>query len=492
MVSMARALGQRTFALETIARRLTRIGISLLIVAAIAAFYFFIFTRANSTTIALTFLLATLGIATRWGLVEGIVTSVAGVMSFNFFFLPPLFTFYLADTQNWVALFAFLTTAVVASHLSASARRRALEATREREQVERLYKLSRALMLLDKDAPVGSQIAHRIAQVFETAGVSVFDREKDEIYAAGSIEDLGTRLRSAAFDSTAYYEPDRKVSILPVSLGADPVGSLAICGTAISDTAVQAIGNVAAVTIERARTEAAASRIEAARQNDAMKAMLLDALAHEFKTPLTSIKAAASSILEEGGPEQNELRAVIEEEVDRLDSLVTDTIQMARIEAGELKLHIQPYPVADLIAAALGKLKVLVEEREITIEVSPNLPRVLADAGLTSLTIRQLVTNALQYAGPESPIEIRSSLSQDGLVRISVKDQGPGIPAREQSRIFERYYRMPETAARVPGTGLGLNIARNIVQAHGGVLWVESEPGHGCEFSFTLPVSEAQ
>src|ERR1044071_2588072 len=156
---MAQALVQRGFALGIIVRTLARIGISLLIVAAIAAFYFFIFNKANSTTIALTFLLATLGIATRWGLLEAIVTSVAGVMCFNFFFLPPLFTFYLADTQNWVALFAFLITAVVASQLSASAKRRAMEATRQREEVERLYKLSRALLLLDKSRTVGGQIA---------------------------------------------------------------------------------------------------------------------------------------------------------------------------------------------------------------------------------------------------------------------------------------------------------------------------------------------
>src|SRR5216117_2721851 len=142
---------------------LARVLGTLLIIAGITAFYFFIFNQANSTTVGFTFLLATLGIATAWGLVEAIVTSVAGVLCFNFFFLPPLFTFYLADTQNWVALFAFLVTAVVASQLSASAKRRALEAMRQREEVERLYELSRALMLVDQDSAIGSQIAQRIA-----------------------------------------------------------------------------------------------------------------------------------------------------------------------------------------------------------------------------------------------------------------------------------------------------------------------------------------
>src|ERR1043165_3937891 len=136
-----------------------RICGALLIDSAITAVFFFIFNQANSTTIALTFLLATLGIAAGWGLLEAIVAAIAGVLCFNFFFLPPLFTFYLADTQNWVALFAFLVTAVVASQLSTSAKRRALEAMRQREEVERLYELSRTLMLMDKDSTTGSQIS---------------------------------------------------------------------------------------------------------------------------------------------------------------------------------------------------------------------------------------------------------------------------------------------------------------------------------------------
>src|SRR5438093_12864785 len=156
-------------------KRLARVFGTLLLVAGITLFYFFIFKGANSATIAMTFLLATLAVATAWGLPEAIVASVAGVLCFNFFFLPPLFTFYLADSQNWVALFAFLVTAVVASKLSASAKRRAREATRQREEVERLYELSRALMLVDKRSATASQIARRIAEVFKLDGVAIFD-----------------------------------------------------------------------------------------------------------------------------------------------------------------------------------------------------------------------------------------------------------------------------------------------------------------------------
>jgi signal transduction histidine kinase len=123
------------------------------------------------------------------------------------------------------------------------------------------------------------------------------------------------------------------------------------------------------------------------------------------------------------------------------------------------------------------------------LDVPSSLPDVIADRELASLTIRQLMTNALKYSNPESPIQIRA-VAENGFVKISVKDQGPGIPAREKSLIFERYYRLPQNAERVPGTGLGLHIARNIVEAHGGTIWVESQPGQGSEFFFTLPAKE--
>jgi len=439
----------------------------------------------------MTFLLATLGIATAWGLLEAIVASVAGALCFNFFFLPPLFTFYLADPQNWVALFAFLITAVVASQLSASVKQRALEATRQREEMERLYELSRALMLVDERSATAGQISQRIVQAFEVDGVAVFDRMIDQVYRTGAI-DLAisdTKLRDAALQNTAFYDAAANLSVLPLSLGHEPVGSLAIYGGSISDTALHAIGNLAAIAMERELAEATARRIEAARENEAMKSMLLDALAHEFKTPLTSIKAAASSILDEGPPAQKELVTVIDEETDRLDSLVSETIRMARIEAGDFHLERRSQRVGDLITAALQKLRILLEDRQVQVETERNLPEVIADAELIGLTIRQLLTNALKYANPESPIIIKARRAE-GAVTISVKDFGPGISPKDQNRIFEKYYRVKDNTDRIPGTGMGLAIARNIVEAHGGKIWVESVLGQGSEFHFTLPVIE--
>src|SRR5215813_9318002 len=275
---------------------LIRICGTLLIVAAITYAYFFIFNEANSTTIAMTFLLATLGIATAWGLLEAIVASVAGAVCFNFFFLPPLFTFYLTDPQNWVALFAFLITAVVASQLSTSVKQRAFEATRQREEMERLYELSRALMLVDERSATAGQISQHIAQAFDVDGVAVFDRVTDHVYRTGAI-DLpisDTKLRDAALQNTASYDTAANLSVLPLSLGHEPVGSMAIYGCSMSDTALQAIGNLAAIAMEKELAEATTRRMEAARENEVMYLMLLDPPTPKLYPPTTPIQDASS------------------------------------------------------------------------------------------------------------------------------------------------------------------------------------------------------
>jgi len=260
-------------------------------------------------------------------------------------------------------------------------------------------------------------------------------------------------------------------------------------GGAISDAALHAIVNLAAIAIERAHAEDLAARMEAARQSETMKSMLLDALAHEFKTPLTSIKAAATSLLDEGPEAQCELAAVIGEETERLNSLVNETIRMARIEAGELKLQERPEQFRQIVDSAFEKLKILLEDREIRIDIPESLPAVLADAELVELTVRQLITNALKYSHPESPITVVAQ-TDGARMKIAVRDSGPGIPDKERSRIFEKYYRGTNGSERIPGSGLGLSIARDILRAHGGEIWVESTPAGGCEFCFTLPLAK--
>jgi two-component system sensor histidine kinase KdpD len=249
--------------------------------------------------------------------------------------------------------------------------------------------------------------------------------------------------------------------------------------------------NLVAIGLERSRVQEAASKAEAARQSDELKSTLLDALAHEFKTPLTAIKAASTSLLSSSTlkPEQQrELVSIVDEETDRLSVLVTEAIQMARIEAGRVVLRRENHSVADVVESVLDKLKPAAEERKVRVNIAANLPEVWVDGELIEVALRQLVDNAFKYSPPGSPVSVGAEPS-DGKVVVSVADRGPGIPEAEQNRIFEKFYRAEASRHQIPGAGLGLVIAREIIHAHGGEIWVESKLGEGSIFRFTLPTS---
>ena len=249
-------------------------------------------------------------------------------------------------------------------------------------------------------------------------------------------------------------------------------------GTTLSEAALQAVAQLGAIALERARAQEAANHAEATRQNEQLKATLLDALAHEFKTPLTSIKAAITSILtnSEHDPVERELLTVADEEADRLTTLLTRTIEVARIEAGHVKLSRQPCPVAQLVADAIDQLKRFCEGRDVRVDVPPDLPPVDADPGLIALVLRQLLDNALKYASPSASIGISAERSEDNVI-VHVFNDGPGIAPEEFNSIFQKFYRGRDVRDRIPGTGLGLTIAREIVATHGGNLTVSSQPG---------------
>ena len=476
---------------KSVAAPIFRIAGALGIVGLITAWYYRV-ASVNATTVALTLLLGILAIATVWGLAEAIAASIAAVLCFNYFFLPPIGTYTIADPQNWVALFTFLVTSVVASQLSARAKRRALEATRRQHEMERLYAFSRSLML-SENQPAGARISYQIALIFDAPAVAFYDRAEDKIHRAG-LQDVplpDERFRDAAVQGTGFHDAATDTTVLPIILGGPAMGSLAIVGGGISDTALHSIANLAAIELEHGRAQQTAARAEAARQNDELKALLLDALAHDFKTPLTSIKAAITAVLADAGGTQRELLTVADEETDHLTSMVTEAIQIARVEAGNVRLEKSVRSVRALVSMALRKFERSLEGRRAEIDIPGEAPLVEADPDLAALAIRQLVDNALKYSPPGSPITVRARRQGDA-VAISVADRGPGIPEREQSRIFEKFYRGLHGAGAIPGTGMGLPIAREIVHAHGGRIWFESRSGGGSEFFIALPSAREQ
>jgi two-component system, OmpR family, sensor histidine kinase KdpD len=475
---------------------LLRLAAVAAILAAITSLFFRLIP-VNATTAGFAYLIVVLVVAARWGLIEALAASIGGVLCFNFFFFEPVGTFTIADPQNWIALLAFLATAIIASQLSARARARTREAVDRRREMERLYALSRATLLTDPARSASKQIADQIAEIFELSAVALYDTDSDQTCRAGPDDpgDIDDRLRVVAVQEPALSEEGGTL-FAPIRLGGQPIGALAMRGAAFSEAALQALLNLVAIGLERVRSQEAASRAEAARQSEELKSTLLDAIAHEFQTPLTAIKASASAMLSapSGLPEeQRELASIVDEETDQLSRLVREAIQMARIEAGKIQLNKELCPVDGLIHTVLAEMKSKLEGRAVEVSIAQDLPLIFADGELIRLALRQLVANAARYSPPGSPLSISAAREALGSrVVIRVEDRGPGVPEREKARIFEKFYRSPHTRQHVTGSGMGLAISKEILEAHGGEISVENQPGRGSVFSISLPTTEPE
>jgi two-component system sensor histidine kinase KdpD len=443
--------------------------------------------RANPTTVALAYVAVILLVASGWGVVEATAAALVATICLNVFFLPPVGTLTIADPQNWVALAVFLVTGIVASQLSGRARRRTVEAEARQRDLEQLYALSRALLLSPGRPTMAGAIARHVADAFEFASVAVFDHRADNMSWVGStdVSPLEPKLRDVARQGVSLQEG--AMLLVAIRLGGAPIGALAIPNAGLSDTVVQSIASLAAIGLERARGLEAAARAEAAQESGQLRATMLDALAHEFKTPLTSMKVAAADLRESVPAERDrELAAIIDEDLDRLQSLVTDTVSMVRVDAGDFSLRPNRHGVSDLVAWTLRQFGARLDDRDVVVLVPESLS-VQADRELLGLALRQLLDNAVKYSPAGSAIEIAAAGGP--AVDISVRNAGAAIPEREQARLFERFYRGSE-ARRVPGTGMGLAIVRQIAEAHHGTVRVQSAPGAGTAFVISLPQEE--
>jgi len=463
------------------------------IIAGITSLYFHV-AAANATTVALSFLLAILGIATAWGLVEALFASVLAVISFNFFFLPPIHTLIISDPQNWIALLAFLVTAITASQLSVRAKRRAAEAVERRLEVERLYALGQAMLLSSGLHPTARETVNRIMQIFDIPAAAFYLKMENAFFRSGPDSEAisDQQLRDSAECQDPEIDTAKQAALVPVRLGGQTIGSLGFAGRVLSSAALNAVAYLVAISMERARSLEEASRLEAVRQSETLKSALLDALAHDLKTPLTSIKGALTHLLgKKHDTEEEELLTLANEETDRLNRLVVEVIEMARIEAGKLHPDRRPQAIGDIASAALQELESQLKDRNVQVEIPHDLPRAAADFEFIQQAIKQLLDNAVRYSPPGSPIKISAELKGDKIV-VSVSDRGEGIDEQEQSRIFDKFFRGRGWRFQVPGTGLGLSIAKGIVEAHGGKIWVASQPGAGSVFSFSLPASREE
>jgi two-component system, OmpR family, sensor histidine kinase KdpD len=446
--------------------------------------------HVNPTTVALTFLVSVLIVSAVWGLRYALFTAFIAAAAFNYYFLPPTGTFTIAETQNWVALFSLLTTAVIASQLSDRARRQAEEAVGRRRELERLYSFSQQLLTADNVLQLLNAVPHHVVESFGVSAAVVYVPDKGNIYRSGiEVPELNVdQLKSIIARGEPMVDDSRNLSYTPLKMGVRTVGAIGVAGN-LSRQTLAAMGSLIAIAVERANAVETLARSEAAREGERLRSAILDSVTHEFRTPLTSIKASITSLLSTTGlsaEDRQELMTVINEESDRLNRLVGEAAEVAQLESHEFQLDLQAGRVVDLVHAAVGDVKQTLGKHPMEIRV-PGEITVRLDADRIKEVLVQLLENAAKYSAPESPIRITAELKGANL-EVSVADQGAGIDDMEQALIFDKFYRGKNQRYRVQGTGMGLAIARAIVEAHGGKIGVTSQLGCGSVFYFILPV----
>jgi two-component system sensor histidine kinase KdpD len=447
--------------------------------------------HVNATTVALTFLLAVLLVSANWGFWYAAFVAVVSTLAFNFFFLPPFGTFTIADPQNWVALFAFLATAVIAGQLSERARREAMTANQRRTEIERLYVFSQHLLTIESFPELVNLLPRHITEMFGGKGAAIFVADRTDVYRSSpDTREIETeRLQSVAARGELVIDSEKAIALVPLRLGVRSVGAIGISGAVLSRESLEALSTLVAIAIERTRAIENVGKAEAARENEKLRSAILDSVAHEFRTPLTAIKASVTTVLAGGldASQQNELLTVINEESDRMNHLVEEASQMARLESKQVELDRKPHNIREAIDRALETSKKVIGGHPVEFDTAVDLPIVEFDLELIVNVLQQLLENAAKYSPSGSAIHI-SVEKIDGQVLVSVADRGTGIDEFEQSLIFDKFYRGKNNRYSVQGTGMGLAIAKAVLEAHGGSIRVTSQPGQGSVFSFTLPL----
>ena len=463
-------------------------------VAAIVYLYFKWPHVNNPATVGFTLLLLVLLISAFWGLRYAICAALLGTAAYNYFFLPPLFRFTIADPQNWVALGAFLFTAVIASQLSERARRSAMYANQRRREVERLYAFSQQLWLSENVFELLNLIPKHLVDSFEVTQAALYLDGKKEVYLFDeSTRSLFTinQLKAISDRGEPVLDRAHKIAYMPLRMGVKSVGALGLAGSDLSRESLEAIGSLVAIAIERSNTVEKLTRSEAARESDRLRSVLLDSVTHEFRTPLTAIKASAETLQSEAvldKPTRGDLLAVINEEADRLNRLVGEASEVAQLDSGKIQLQFESRPVRDAIDAALQRGHVALREHPVNVAAEPNVPPARMDLGRIAEVISQLLENAAKYSPAGTPIQIIVETRGNEVV-TSVADHGPGIDPMDQEMIFEKFYRGRNERMLIPGTGMGLPIAKAIVELHGGKIGVTSQMGQGSVFYFSLPAA---
>jgi two-component system sensor histidine kinase KdpD len=427
--------------------------------------------------------------ALRLGFWQATITSVVAVGCLDFFFTQPLFSLK-TDPAGLTALAAFESAALVVSRLSAQVQLQARIANQQRNNMERLYELARNILLVNRHEPTGQQIAAFIQRAIGVDSVALFDSSTLQVYGAGARQpDLEETARNAwLMDKHEDNLPGHKWSRV-LRIGHKGSGAIALRADHLSPIVADAIASIAAIALERSRSLEKETMAEAARQSEQLRTAVLDALAHAFKTPLTTILAASSGLLEGGTlrPQEAELVQLIDDQSIVLNDLTTRLLQTARLEGAEMHLRNEESSIGELINDVLEPFAGHFNVRPALIVIPDREVPVYGDGSLIVMAVRQLVDNAIKYSDPGTAITISAEAKHDEIL-ISVHNEGPVIRPDDRERIFDRFYRSPGTEHRAAGTGLGLSITKKIAEAHLGRVWAGTGD-KGATFFFALPLN---
>jgi two-component system, OmpR family, sensor histidine kinase KdpD len=502
-------------------------------VALVSGFIGLVLRQVSLANVSMLYLMAVLATAVAYGRGPAVFASVVAFLTFDWFFVDPIHHFTVSDPEEWVSLLLFLMTAIVTGQLAAGQRQRAREARqREREAVV-LYDVVRLVGEQDLEAAlraVAERLRDELAlagaaiEVVQTQGgtvhVAVGDAQAltllqaDTLSAAhvlnaGPTAAKGQRSASGRWirlvpstrrTSTPTPLPRDRLHLVPVRAEDRRVGALLLLTApesppfdSTADRLLSAVAAQLGLAIERFRLRREANQAEILRRTDELRRALLNAVSHDLRTPLASIMASAGSLQQDDvvwtQEERQDFAQAIVDQAQRLNRIVGNLLDLSRIEGGSLRPDKGWYDVGALVGEVLGRLRPLTAHHSVVARVPDDLPAVSLDYVEIDQVLSNLIENATRYAPAATEIQVAVQRA-NGEVRVAVEDRGPGVPRSSVPHLFDPFYRVADGTPRPAGLGLGLAVAKGLVEAHGGRIWVENRPGGGARFSFTLPLTE--
>jgi two-component system sensor histidine kinase KdpD len=462
--------------------------------------------------LVMVYLLGVMLVASRYGRGPSALSSVLAVCGFDFFFVPPVFTFAVTDMRYVATFTVMLLAGILISTLASNMRTQAKVAGYREKRAASLYALSRELAAAHAEgdilraavAHVGAEFGAQCVILFpDGSGRVVHPREPGQPLSFHGA-DLGvaqwvfdhSRIAGRGTDTL----PGTDAVYFPLSGPSGAIGVVALLPTSLrrvflpeQQRLLETMLSQTALAIERVRLAKAAQNAQIKAETESVRNSLLAGISHDLRTPLSSIVGASSSLAEDDGRldgrARRELARTIYDEAQRMTALANNILDMARLEAGAVSLHRDWYPLEEIVGSVLTRLRAALAGRPLEVNLPRDLPLLKVDAVMIGQVLVNLIENALKYTPAGSPLEIGAEISE-GEVTVAVADRGPGIPPGQEERLFDKFYRaVPEGAQS--GVGLGLTICRAVVEAHGGRIWAESRPGGGAVFRFTLLRDEA-